>query len=222
MFRRFIRQFLLARFAQAIKPEARELPDAENQALSALLTQRRHIVTCMTAEKNRLGQAHPYIQASIKRTLAALQKELDSLDADLGEKIRQSPTYSAVDDLLQSVKGVARVVSLTLIAELPELGHGSRREIASLAGLAPISKDSGKHKGKRAIRGGRPEVRAMLFVAAVAASQHEPLFMEFYQRLLKAGKAKKVALVAVACRLLTILNAMMKTRQPYQNRLQMA
>jgi transposase len=213
---------MLARFAQAIKPEPRVQPDAENQAFSALVTQRRHIVTCITAEKNRLGQAHAYIHASIERTLAALQQELDSLDADLGEKVRESTTYSADNDLLQSVKGVARVVSLTLIADLPELGHLTRREIAALAGLAPISKDSGKHKGRRTIHGGRPEVRTMLFVAAVAASRYEPAFMAFYQRLLKAGKVKKVALVAVARKLLTILNAMMRTRQPYQNRLQMA
>ena len=176
----------------------------------------------MTAEKNRLGQTHPYIHPSIERTLAALQKELESLDTDLHDKIRHSDVWRADDELLQSVKGVGAVVSLTLLAELPELGHLSRRQIAALVGVAPINHDSGKHTGKRPIRGGRPEVRAMLFVAAVSASQHETAFINFYQRLLKAGKPKKLAIVAVAHKLLTILNAMMKTKQPYQNSLKAA
>ncbi|HEY3342715.1 MAG TPA: IS110 family transposase [Anaerolineae bacterium] len=208
---------MLARFGQAVKPEPRELPDAERRAFSALLTQRRHIVNCITAEKNRLGQTHPYIHPSIERTLAALQQELNSLDNDLHDKIRHSDVWRADDDLLQSVKGVGSVVSLTLLADLPELGHLSRRQIAALAGVAPINHDSGKHTGKRPIRGGRPEVRAMLFVAAVSASRYEPVFKEFYERLLKAGKPKKVALVAVARKLLTILNAMVKTHQPFHS-----
>ena len=207
---------MLARFAQAMKPTARALPDAEKQAFSALSTQRRHMVTCITAEKNRLRQAHPDIRTSIQHHLAALRKELASLDARLHEKISKTPAYLADTKLLRSVKGVASVVSLTLIAELPELGHLSRREIAALVGLAPISNDSGKRKGKRAIRGGRSEVRSMLYMAAMSASQHEPLFMAFYERLLKAGKLPRVAIVAMARKLLTILNAMMKSRQPFR------
>lgn len=213
---------MLARFGHAIKPTPRELPDAEKRSFSALSTQRRHLVTCMTAEKNRLRQAHPDIRTSIQHHLAALRKELASLDARLREEINHNPTYCADTKLLRSVKGVASVVSLTLIAELPELGHLSRREIAALVGLAPISNDSGKRKGKRAIRGGRAEVRSMLYMAAMSASQHEPLFMTFYQRLLKAGKLPRVAMVAVAHKLLTILNAIMKSRQPFRREPQMA
>ena len=213
---------MLARFGQAVKPPPRELPDAEKQAFSALLTQRRHIVNGMTAEKNRLGQTHPSIHASIERTLAALQQELNRLDTDLHDQIRHSAVWRAEDELLQGVKGVGAVVSLTLLAGLPELGHLSRRQIAALVGVAPTNHDSGKHTGKRPIRGGRPEVRAMLFVAAVSASQHEHVFIDFYQRLLKAGKPKKLAIVAVARKLLTILNAMMKTKQPFQRSLKMA
>jgi transposase len=207
---------MLARFAQAIKPTARALPDAEKQAFSALSTQRRHMVTCITAEKNRLRQAHPDIRTSIQHHRVALRKELASLDARLSKKISKTPAYLADTKLLRSVKGVAGVVSLTLIAELPELGHLSRREIAALVGLAPISNDSGKRKGKRAIRGGRSEVRSMLYMAAMSASQHEPLFMAFYERLLKAGKLPRVAIIAVARKLLTILNAIMKSRQPFR------
>ena len=207
---------MLARYGQAMKPTVRELPSAEKRAFLGLSTQRRHMVTCITAEKNRLRQAHPDIRTSIQHHLAALKKELASLDARLGKKISNTPAYLADSKLLCSVKGVAGVVSLTLISELPELGHLSRREIAALVGLAPISNDSGKRKGKRAIRGGRAEVRSMLYMAAMSASQHEPRFMAYYERLLKAGKLKRVAIVAVAHKLLTILNAMMKSRQPYQ------
>lgn len=210
--------FMLARFAQAVKPEPRAQADAQTQAFSALLMQRRHIVNCITAEKNRRQQSHATIRPSIERTLTALQIELDTLDGALREQVSQNATWQESSVRLQTVKGVGTVVSATLLAQLPELGHLTRRQIAALVGVAPINHDSGKFSGKRPVRGGRSEVRAMLYEAAVSASQHEPVLKEFFERLVNAGKLERVAYIAVARKLLTILNAMMRTGQPYRIR----
>lgn len=206
---------LLARFGQAVRPEPRPLPDAEKQALSALIAQRRHLVDSITRERNRLGQTHPAMHVSIQHILTALEQELARLEQELHDKIQGSPLWRADDELLQSVKGVGPVVSMTVLMDLPELGTLSRRQIAALVGLAPINHDSGKHTGRRSIRGGRAEVRAMLYEAALSASRWEPTFKTYYERLLKAGKPKRVAMVAVARKLLTVLNAMKKCNQPF-------
>lgn len=206
---------MLARFAQAVHPEPRPLPDAQKQALSALIAQRRHLVESLTRERNRLAQTHPAMHPSIQHVLSALERELARLEQELHDTIQGSPLWRADDELLQSVKGVGPVVSMTVLMALPELGTLSRRQVAALVGLAPINHDSGKHTGRRPIRGGRAEVRAMLYEAALTASRFEPTFKAYYERLLKAGKPKRVALVAVARKLLTVLNAMMKAHQPF-------
>jgi transposase len=211
---------LLAHFAEAIRPPVRPLPDAQQQRLTALLARRRQVVEMHTAELNRLGTALPALRARIQQHLNWLQAELDALDGELRDEVRASPAWREKDDLLRSVKGIGPVTSLTLLAELPELGRLSRKRIAALVGLAPLNNDSGERKGTRAIWGGRGEVRAGLYMATLSAIRHNPVIRAFYQRLRRQGKLKKVALVASMRKLLVILNAILRTRQPWQNKLQ--
>ncbi|UED32489.1 IS110 family transposase [Rhizobium ruizarguesonis] len=209
---------VIAAFVLATKPEIRPLRDAETQALSELVARRRQIVQMVVAEENRLRMAlAKQAQKSIKRLLKALRRELESLDADLDSHIRKSPVWRVREALLTSVPGVGATTARTLLAELPELGSLDRRQIASLAGLAPWTRQSGKWKGKSFIGGGRGKVRAVLFMAALVASRYNPDLKAFRDRLVAAGKPKIVATVATMRKLLTILNAIIRDGRPWQN-----
>lgn len=209
---------VIAAFALATKPELRPLKDAETQALSALVARRRQIVQMIVAEENRAGLiVAKEAQKSIARLLKALKRELESLDTDLDEHIRKSPLWRVREQLLTSVPGVGPATARTLLAEMPELGRLDRRQIASLAGLAPWTRQSGTWKGKSFIGGGRGKVRAVLFMAALVAIRHNPVLKAFRDRLVAAGKPKIVAVVATMRKLLTILNAIIRDQKPWQN-----
>ncbi|QND56830.1 IS110 family transposase [Mesorhizobium huakuii] len=208
---------VIAAFVAATKPELRPLRDAETRTLADLVARRRQIVQMIVAEENRARtvtakQAHK----SIKRLLAALRRELASLDADMDDHIRKSPVWRVREKLLSSVPGIGPVVARTMIAEMPELGSLDRRQIAALAGLAPWTRQSGKWRGKSFIGGGRSRVRAVLFMAALVAIRHNPVLKAFRDRLVEAGKPKIVAVVATMRKLLTILNAMIRDQKPWQ------
>jgi transposase len=206
---------VLARFAQAVRPAPRDPVDEETSALEALLTRRRQIVEMITAETNRLKQSAPTVRPSIQTTINFLRHQLGDINRDLDAAIRQSSVWREKEDLLRSVPGVGRVVATTLLCELPELGRLNRKQAAALVGVAPLNRDSGKMRGRRSIWGGRASVRAALYMAAVCASRHNPVIRSFYERLLAAGKRKKVALVACMRKLLTILNSMMRDSRPW-------
>jgi len=201
---------VLAWFGEALRPEIRPLKDPETQALAALLTRRRQLTDMLTAEKNRLSSAPKPVRKDIKAHITWLEKRLKDVDTDLKVAIKHSPLWREHDEILQSAPGVGPVLSITLMAMLPELGTLNRRQIAALAGLAPFNRDSGKFKGKRAIWGGRAEVRAVLYMGTLAAVRCNPIIRPFYQRLIKAGKEHKVAMTACMRKLLTILNVMIK------------
>jgi transposase len=206
---------VLAHFAEAVRPEPRPLPDAQAQELRALLGRRHQLVEMLTAEQNRRSSAPPRVHAQIDEHLKWLRTQIRQLDGDLRELIRHTPVWREQDDLLRSVPGVGFVLATTLLAELPELGHLNRKEIAALVGVAPLNRDSGQWHGKRAIWGGRAPVRAVLYMAALAATRHNPIVKAFYTRLQAAGKPKKVGLTACMRKLLTILNAMIKHQRPW-------
>jgi transposase len=209
---------VIAAFVLATKPEIRPLRDAQTQALSELVARRRQIVQMIVAEENRLRMVlAKQAQKSVKRLLTALRRELESLDADLDDHIRKSPIWRVRETLLVSVPGVGPTTARTLLAELPELGSLDRRQIASLAGLAPWTRQSGTWKGKSFIGGGRGKVRAVLFMAALVASRHNPSLLAFRDRLVAAGKPKIVAIVATMRKLLTILNAIIRDSKPWPN-----
>ena len=209
---------VIAHFAEAVRPEARPVPDAQAQALGELVTRRRQIVEMMTAERNRRKRlTNRRMIKSIDRLLKALQRELSDLEADLDETIRETPAWRETENLLKSVPGIGDITARVLIADLPELGTLDRKKIAALVGVAPFNRDSGTLRGKRTIWGGRANVRAALYMAALVASQHNPILRCFYQRLLKAGKPKKLALTAVMRKLLTILNAIVRDQTPWQH-----
>lgn len=213
---------MLARFAQAVKPQIRALKPEETVALEAVLTRRRQLVEMITSESNRLSSAAPQIAKQIRQHIAWLEKRLKEAGHDLDDMIRKSPLWQQQAQLMTSVPGVGRVTATTLLAELPELGTLSRRKISALVGVCPYSRDSGNFRGRRSIWGGRATVRAALYMAAVVASRHNPVIIAFYQRLVAAGKPKKVALVACMRKLLEILNAMLKHSTPWQHRPQTA
>jgi transposase len=206
---------VLAHFAEAVRPEPRPLPDAQAQELRAVLGRRHQLVEMLTAEQNRRSSAPPRVHAQIDEHLKWLRTQIRQLDGDLRELIRHTPVWREQDDLLRSVPGVGFVLATTLLAELPELGHLNRKEIAALVGVAPLNRDSGQWHGKRAIWGGRAPVRAVLYMAALAATRHNPIVKAFYTRLQAAGKPKKVGLTACMRKLLTILNAMIKHQRPW-------
>lgn len=207
---------VLARFAQAVRPALRPLPSAELAELAAMVARRRQIVEMLGAEGNRLGSAAPRIARKISRHIAWLRKQLDETDHDLDQMIRNSPLWQHKAELLQSVPGMGRVTATTVLAQLPELGTLSRRAISGLVGVCPYSRESGLMRGRRTIWGGRAPVRAALYMAALVASRHNPVIRAFYQKLLAAGKLKKVALVACMRKLLVILNAMVRHNQPWR------
>jgi transposase len=206
---------ILARFAEAVRPTPRPLPDEATQELTTLLTRRRQLVDMLTAEKNRLGQARGQVRAQIRTHITWLERQVTRVDTDISTLIRQSPLWRERDELLQSAPGVGPVFSTTLLGELPELGTLSRQQIAALVGVAPLNHDSGTLRGLRTCWGGRASVRAVLYMATLVATRCNPVIRACYARLLAAGKAKKVALVACMRKLLTILNAMLKHRRPW-------
>ena len=210
---------VLAHFAHAVRPTPRPLPDAQTLELAALLARRHQLVQMLTAEKNRLAATRPPVRQRVQVHIRWLKQELADSDGLLSNTIQESPLWRVKDDLLQGVEGIGRVVSITLLAELPELGILDRRQIASLVGLAPFNRDSGMLRGKRRIWGGRARVRAALYMATLTATRFNPVIRAFYQRLLAAGKMKKVALTACMHKLLTILNAMVKHNRSWNPQL---
>jgi len=209
---------VIALFAERVPITPRPLPDAEVRYLSELVARRRQLIEMITMESNRRRTlTNRRLLRSVERLLAALQGELTALDHDLDDTIRGTPAWREAEDLLISVPGVGDKLARTLIADLPELGRLSRRQIAALVGVAPLNRDSGTMRGRRTTWAGRAKVRAMLYMAALVASRRNDVLRPFYQRLLQAGKPKKLALVAVMRKLLTILNAMMRDRTPWQN-----
>jgi transposase len=201
----------LALFAERIRPEPRPLPDASAREFEALLQRRRQLLEMRAAEQNRLGTAAAAkVRVSLQAHIDWLSKQLDKVDNELGAAVEASPVWRAKDELLQSIKGVGPAVSRTLLAALPELGTLTRQQIAALAGLAPLNRDSGQRKGQRSIGGGRAEVRSLLYMAALSAARYNPALRAFSERLRLAGKATKVRLVAVARKLLTIANAVLR------------
>jgi transposase len=211
---------VLARFAEAVRPEVRPLKDKEASQLSALIARRRQLVEMLTAEKNRLATGPEAIHPSIEEHIEWLEQRLTEINGKLKKAIKKSPVWRAKDQLLRTVPGVGSVFSATLVAGLPELGALNRKRIAALVGVAPFNRDSGKYRGRRCIWGGRGSVRAVLYMATLAATRFNPVIRAFYLRLCAAGKDKKVALTACMRKLLTILNAMVKTGTPWQPRCQ--
>ena len=208
---------VLAHFGEAVRPPLRALRDAESLALKALLGRRQQLVTMLVAERNRRGAAVAAVRPRIEAHIAWLEQERSELEDELRQTLQRSPVWRERDQLLRSVPGVGEQLSLTLLAELPELGRLNRRAIAALVGVAPFNRDSGRMRGRRTIWGGRARVRAMLYMGALSASRHNPVIRDCYQRLLAAGKPKKVALTACMRKLLVILNAMLKHHTPWRD-----
>jgi transposase len=204
---------VIAHFAQAVRPAARPLPDDLATRLAELMARRRQLVVMI---KQRLARAHDRIaQSSFRAVLKRLEAERVRIDKAIDKLIEASPLWCAKQDLLKSVPGVGDVVARTLIAELPELGQVDRHQIAALAGIAPMNRDSGRYRGKRKIQGGRVEVRAPLYMACLVAIRHNPALKSFYRRLREAGKPARLALVAAMRKLLTILNAILRDQRPW-------
>ena len=202
-----------AHFGEVSNIKPRPLPTAEARELEALVTRRRQLIQMRTAEQQRRPQAPPFLQRSIDRTIAVFNQELADIDADLERRLRESPLWREREDLLRTVVGPA--LTFTLLAELPELGTCTNKEIASLVGLAPIARDSGRFRGARVCWGGRASVRAALYMPTLSALRSNPVIKEFYARLVAAGKPGKVALTACMHKLLTILNAMLRHGAPW-------
>jgi transposase len=201
---------ILALFAERVRPELRELSTEEAQALEALLARRRQILEMRQAEQNRLEHARGPVKKDLTEHIRYLERRLKRVDGELEERIQESPLWRAKENLLRSVPGIGPVVSRTLIAELPELGRLSHKQIAALVGVAPLNRDSGTLRGKRMVWGGRASVRAALYMGALVGVQRNPVIRAFYQRLRAKGKPAKVALVACMRKLLCIMNSMVR------------
>ena len=210
---------ILARFGELIKPALTQLPSEQEQLLSALLTRREQLLAILVAEKNRMETAPTKIRPSLNEHITWLKNQLKELDKEIDAFINDTPDLKEKDDLLQEVQGIGKKTSAKLIADVPELGSCDRKQIAALIGIAPYSQDSGSKKGQRSISGGRPDVRSVLYMATLAATRFNPVIKVFYQRLLKAGKKKKIAIVACMRKLLTILNAMLRDRKHWNSTL---
>lgn len=208
---------ILALFGLQIRPEVRALPNQKAREMSNLLSRRRQLIEMLTAENNRLLQADISIRPGIETHITWLEEAVSSINDDLDRQIKNSPSWIAKDRLLKSVPGVGKVVSTTLLIELPELGKINRRKIAALVGVAPLNRDSGTLRGKRRVWGGRAKLRAVLYMAALVGTRRNPVIAAFYERLVKAGKAKKVALVACMRKLLTILNAILSSKTVWRS-----
>jgi transposase len=206
---------VLALFAQRVRPAVRPLKDTQSRELEALFTRRHQLVEMLTMEKNRLSLAAAPVRKDLKAHIIWLVKRLKDVDGELKALIQDSPVWREKDDLLQSAPGVGPVASVALLAQLPELGTLNRRQIGALVGVAPLNNDSGQYKGQRHVWGGRAVVRAVLYMATLAAIRCNPSIKAFYQRLRAAGKKPKVAIVACMRKLLTILNAMLKSKTPW-------
>jgi transposase len=206
---------VLAHFAEAVHPEPRPLSDEATQQLAALLERRAQVVGMLTAEKNRRQQAVTRVRPLIEAHIAWLEAALDELNHELDQALHASPLWHARDDLLQSVPGVGPVLALTLLADLPELGTLSHKQLAALVGVAPLNRDSGSSRGKRVIWGGRARVRSALYMSTLSAVRFNPVLRAFWTRLREQSKPPKVALVACMHKLLTILNAMLKHHTPW-------
>jgi transposase len=207
---------LLVRFGEATKPRPTQLPTSEEQQLSAWMTRRRQIVDMLTMEKNHLSSAHPATQASVQKIMDILQHELDELNRQINDFIDHHPGFQQKEDILRSAPGVGPVTAAILLSDLPELGSMNRRKVAALVGVAPFNNDSGHHRGKRRIKGGRPSIRKVLYMATISATRHNPVIHSFYQHLLSLGKEKKVAIVACMRKLLSFLNAMIRDSRKWQ------
>jgi len=209
---------LIALFAAAVQPQPRPLPDEAAELLRALIARRRELIELRVAERNRLRQgASAWVQRDLERSIAALTKRIEAIDVEIENHVKGSPIWHVQEDLLRTVPGVGKTVSRTLIAELPELGKLTRRQIAALVGVAPFARDSGIFRGRRMITGGRPGVRAMLYMAAVSATRCNPIISAMYKRLIAAGKPAKVALTACMRKLLVILNAIARDQRPWHH-----
>ena len=208
---------VIARFVEAVKPEPRAMPDQEARLLAELVSRRRQIIEMIVAERQREKRAENVrVRKSLVRHIKVLEKELPEIDNDIDTLVRGSPVWRAKEELLVSFPGVSNTLARTFLAEVPELGTLNRRQIASLAGLAPFTRQSGRWKGKSMIGGGRAKLRAGLYMAALSASRYHPQLKVFYRRLVTAGKPKMVALIAVARKVLTTLNAMLRDQKPWQ------
>jgi transposase len=210
---------VLAQFAQAIKPEVRALKDEHTQQLEALLARRRQILAMLTAERQRLGLAAPAVRRDIKEHIHFLVKRLKDSNRGLDEMLRASPVWREREELFKPVKGIGKQTLLSLCALLPELGRLERRKLAALVGVAPYNCDSGTLRGRRRCWGGRADLRSVLYMATISALRSNPVIRAFYQRLLKAGKPKKVAITACMRKLLTILNAMVRDNAVWNEKL---
>lgn len=211
---------VLAHFAAAVRPPVRALADADTARLSELVTRRRQLVDMRRAEEQRLGRldaqhAARRVRTDVAEHITWLTRRIERLDDELHEAIMASPVWRTQDQLYQSVRGVGPVIAHTLVAELPELGHVSGKAIAALVGLAPFAQESGRWRGHRHIRGGRHAVRRALYLGAMTGIRYNPVLCQYYARLLAAGKPKKVALIACAHKLLTILNAIARDQRPW-------
>ena len=207
---------LLAHYAEAIRPPVRPLPDQQQQELSLLLSRQRQLIDMLTMEKNRFHNCPSHrVKLDVETHVKWLNNQIKDLDKDIGNLIRQTPTWRAKDELYQTVPAVGPRVSRGMIAYLPELGTLNRKKIAALTGLAPYNRDSGKMRGKRTTWGGRGKIRSLLYMAAVASLRFNPVIRRFYERLTGLGKPKKLALTACMRKLLTILNAMARTGSPW-------
>lgn len=207
---------ILARYAELVRPAVARLPDEAEQQLAALVNRRRQLVEMCVAEQNRLGTAPKKLRPGIRTHIDWLKAEIQRIESEMDDFIQQSPLWSEKDALLKSVPGVGDVTARTLLSELPELGELDRKEIAALVGVAPFNHDSGRMRGKRRIRGGRTSVRNVLYMATLTATRCNPIIRTFFNRLVQSGKEKKVAIVACMRKLLTILNAILRTHQPWR------
>ncbi|MDO9492895.1 IS110 family transposase [Acetobacterium sp.] len=201
---------LLARFGEAVKPEPTKMPTIEEQHLSALMVRRRQVIEMLTMEKNHLNSTHPVTQDSVTKIMALLQHELDELNGQIDEYIDQFPEFKRKDEILCSTPGIGKVTSAILLSDLPELGSIDRKKIASLVGVAPFNNDSGRFRGKRRIKGGRPTVRTVLYMATISAIKCNPVIRPYYKHLLDKGKVKKVAIVACMHKMLIYLNSIIR------------
>lgn len=209
--------YVLAHYAEAIKPEPKPLGDDNQQKLAAIIARRRQVIEMITAEKNRLKSAHVSIQSAIKSHIEWLEASLKKIDKEMSDFIKTTPVWREKDELLQSVPGVGNVVSTTILADLPEIGTVTNKQIAALVGLAPLNRDSGTMRGKRMVWGGRAHVRSSLYMATLTAIRCNPTIKVFYDRLLESGKKHKVAMTACMHKLLTILNAIVKSCTPWRS-----
>jgi transposase len=208
---------VIAHFAEATKPQLRQLPDATTRLLAELVARRRQVVEMITAETQRADHVTlPHLKKRMVLLRKALNDELSKLDKEISDHVRGSPAWAEKQDLLASVPGIGPTIARTLIAELPELGSLDRRQIAALVGLAPWTRQSGKWRGKSFIGGGRSSVRRALFMGAMVAARFNPDLKKFRNRLVAAGKPRLVAIIAVARKLLTILNAILRDKAPWQ------